>query len=128
MEKQDKDHFNEVLRERTLAMAVRVHNLFQTRKLIFINRPMVHQIIRSSSSVAANTRAATRARSNAEFYAKICIVAEECDETQFWFEYLIRIDVLTLDETVGLRDEVEQLVKIFTTIKKKMKDKANVKW
>jgi len=48
----------------------------------------VNQIIRSSSSVAANFRAATRARSDAAFYAKICIVVEECDETLFWLDYL----------------------------------------
>jgi four helix bundle protein len=108
-------------------MAVGVHGLFQSKKVIQINRTMIHQLIRSSSSVAANCRAATRARSNAEFYSKTCIVVEECDETQFWFDYLIRIDLLTDSETETLRNEVDQLVKIFTAIKKKMKDKTNVK-
>jgi len=88
---------------------------------------MVQQIIRCSSSVAANTRAVTRARSNAEFYSKTCIVVEECDETQFWFDYLIRIGLLTFEETENLRNEVEQLLKIFTSIKKKMKDRINGK-
>jgi four helix bundle protein len=55
--------------------------------------------LRSSSSVAANWRVATRARSDAEFYSKICIVAEECDETQFWFEYLNQISVVTDQES-----------------------------
>jgi four helix bundle protein len=44
---------------------------------------MIQQISRNSSSVAANWRAAIRARSDAEFYSKICIVAEESDETHF---------------------------------------------
>jgi four helix bundle protein len=127
MENPSKDHFNEVLRERIMKMAVGVHGLFQSKKVIRINRTMIHQLIRSSSSVAANCRAATRARSNAEFYSKTCIVVEECDETQFWFDYLIRIDLLTDSETETLRNEVDQLVKIFTAIKKKMKDKTNVK-
>jgi four helix bundle protein len=127
MENPSKDHFNEVLRERIMKMAVGVHGLFQSKKVIQINRTMIHQLIRSSSSVAANCRAATRARSNAEFYSKTCIVVEECDETQFWFDYLIRIDLLTDSETETLRNEVDQLVKIFTAIKKKMKDKTNVK-
>ena len=127
MENQNTDNFNEVLRERALTMAVKVHDLFQSKKICLLDRSMVHQIIRSSSSVAANTRAATRARSDAEFYAKICIVVEECDETQFWFDFLIRTGVLTGAETEGLRNEVEQLVKMFTSIKKKMKDKINAK-
>ena len=127
MENQSREHFNEVLRERTLSMSVMVYNLLQSKKTLQMTRPMIHQLIRSSSSVAANCRAATRARSNAEFYSKICIVVEECDETQFWLDYLIKIGVLTDSEINKLRDEVGQLVKIFTSIKKKLKDKANAK-
>jgi four helix bundle protein len=48
---------------------------------------------------------------------------EECDETQFWIEFLIRINLLTSEETTELRDEIEQLVKIFTSIKRKMREK-----
>jgi four helix bundle protein len=117
-------NFNQQMRERTLSMSVEVHNLFQQKKIIQLDRPMVQQILRSSSSVAANWRAATRARSDAEFYSKICIVAEECDETQFWLEYLGRISIVTDSESKNLRSEVEQLVKMFTTIKKKLKAKT----
>jgi four helix bundle protein len=121
MEKKINDNFNEMLRERTLNMAVLVHKLFQSKKINFLNRSTVVQITRSSTSVAANCRAATRARSDAEFYSKICIVVEECDETQFWFDFQVRIGLLTDSEIAALRNEVEQLVKIFTSIKKKMK-------
>ncbi len=123
MENPGKENFNDLLRERTLSMAIRIHDLLKNKKLPFLNRPMANQIVRSSSSVAANFRAATRGRSNAEFYSKICIVVEECDETQFWLDFLIRIGILTNDETSELRNEVDQLVKIFTSIKKKMKEK-----
>jgi four helix bundle protein len=107
-------------------MAINIYGLFKLKKISPINRPMIHQLIRSSSSMAVNCRAATRTRSDAEFYSKICIVVEECDKTQFWFDFFIRIDLLTDSESRGLRDEVEQLVKIFTSIKKKMKEKSNV--
>ena len=127
MENMSNDRFNEMMRERTLTMAVKVHELFQLKEINFLNRSTVLQITRSSTSVAANCRAATRARSDREFYSKICIVVEECDETQFWFEFLIRTGLLTNIETAGLRNEVEQLVKIFTSIKKKMKDRMETK-
>ena len=91
IENQDKSKFNDHLRERTIQMAANLYWLLKNRKVTWIIRPGVNQMIRSSSSVAANFRAATRARSDAEFYARICIVAEECDETLFWLEYLIRI-------------------------------------
>ncbi len=45
---------------------------------------MGKQLLRSATSVAANYRAACRARSQAEFFSKISIVVEEADETLFW--------------------------------------------
>jgi len=108
-------------------MAIGVRGLLQYKKFSYLDRSIVNQLLRSSSSVAANCRAATRARSDGEFFSKICIVVEECDETQFWFTFLIRIGLLKESEISGVVNEVEQLVKIFTTIKKKMKDRSNVK-
>jgi len=87
----------------------------------------VNQIIRSSSSVAANFRAATRARSDAAFYIKICFVVEECDETLFWREYLICINLLDADKMKEIYSEVEQLVRLFNAIKSKMKIKIRGK-
>jgi four helix bundle protein len=118
-----KIQFNEQIRERSLKMSVDVHDLFVSKKVSAITRPIVNQIIRSSSSVAANYRAATRSRSDAEFFSKICIVVEECDETQFWLEYLVRVGLFEGQETKTLRLEIEQLVKLFTSIKRKMKEK-----
>lgn len=52
------------------------------------NDVISHQIIKSSTSVAANYRAALRGRSSAEFISKLNIVLEESDESQFWFEII----------------------------------------
>lgn len=57
---------------------------------------LVRQIIRSSSSVAANYRAACKARSKADFVNKIGIVEEEADETLFWLEFLIDLEFVEL--------------------------------
>ena len=117
------NQFNEQLRERTMKMASDVRNHLVSAKISSIDRSIVNQLIRSSSSVAANYRSATRGRSDAEFYAKICIVVEETDETMFWLDYFVRIKVLSEDETNRLQDEVEQLVRLFSSIKMKMKEK-----
>jgi four helix bundle protein len=121
MENQEKSKFNDHMRERTIQMAAALYWQLKDRKVPWIIRPGVNQIIRSSSSVAANFRAATRARSDAEFYAKICIVAEECDETLFWLDYLIRVNLPDADKTKEIYSEVEQLVRLFNAIKSKMK-------
>ncbi len=127
MTNSEKDRYNQMLRERTMKMAININGLFQSKKLTFLTNPTVSQIIRSSSSVAANFSAATRARSNAEFFSKICIVTEECDETLFWLEYLLRINMLSTDEIKNIHDEVDQLVRIFNSIKRKMKEKIGIK-
>ncbi|MCX6277479.1 MAG: four helix bundle protein [Bacteroidetes bacterium] len=127
MENQDRSKFNDQLRERTIQMAAKLYWLLKDRKVSWIIRPGVNQILRSSSSVAANFRAATRARSDAEFYAKICIVVEECDETLFWLDYLMRINFLDFCKTKEIYSEVEQLVRLFNAIKSKMKIKIGGK-
>jgi four helix bundle protein len=92
-------------------------------KINSIDKPILHQLIRSSSSVAANYRAASCSRSDAEFYSKICIVVEETDETKFWLDYLEQLKIIDEAGISALRDEVDQLVRLFSTIKRKMKEK-----
>lgn len=123
MEKSDWGQFNEQIRERTIKIAVDIHELFISKTVSPITRPIVNQIIRSSASVASNYRAATRSRSDAEFYSKICIVVEECDETQFWFDYLQKINIIKSEEVKHVKSEIDQLVKIFSSIKKKLTEK-----
>lgn len=115
--------FNQQMRDRTLAYAVNIYNLFRNKEVDFLSRSMVTQILRSSSSVAANCSAAARSRSDAEYYSKICIVVEECDETKFWLDYLEKTGLLNQTESISIRREAEELVKIFSVIKKKLRDK-----
>ena len=74
----------------------------------------VNQLIRSSSSVAANYRAVTRAKSKADFINKLKIVEEESDESQFFLEVIDEInDNLELSpEIKRLTKEADELVAI----------------
>jgi four helix bundle protein len=73
-----------------------------------------HQIPRSATSVAANYRASGRARSKAEFIAKIGIVIEEADETVLWLELLAEGNILPAAKLEGLLTEARQLLAIFS--------------
>lgn len=75
--------FREALKERTKQFALRVIRLSQALPKSRESDVIGRQILRSSTSVAANYRAACCARSVQEFRAKISIVVEECDETVF---------------------------------------------
>ncbi|MFA0964900.1 four helix bundle protein [Roseivirga sp. BDSF3-8] len=76
------------------------------------------QLLRSATSVAANYRAACRARSGKEFYAKICIVVEEADETCFWIELLNESNIHCPPSLEKLATEATELLKIMAKIKK----------
>jgi len=71
------------------------------------------QLIRSATSVAANYRAAGRARSRAEFIAKIGTVVEEADETVFWIEMLTEAEIVTPAATRDRLGEANELLAIF---------------
>ena len=81
------------------------------------------QLLRSSTSLAANYRAACRARSKAEFTAKMCIVVEETDETVFWIELLVETNIIPLKSIKGLNAEINELLAIFSTARRTAKGK-----
>lgn len=77
------------LKSRTKMFALNIMALCGALPATTSTKHAVSQVIRSSSSVAANYRAACRGRSKAEFIAKLGIVEEEADESCFWLELLI---------------------------------------
>ncbi|MCX7014654.1 MAG: four helix bundle protein, partial [Candidatus Sumerlaeota bacterium] len=62
--------------------------------------------------VGANYRAACRARSNADFVAKMGIVEEECDESLYWMELLIEAELVAEKRLVDLMKEADELLSI----------------
>lgn len=76
------------------------------------------QLIRSSSSTASNYRAACRARSQQEFFAKMSIVIEECDETLFWLELIEESLIYTKPELKTLQTEVTEILRVVSKARK----------
>jgi four helix bundle protein len=72
------------------------------------------QLLRCGTAVAANYRAACRARSKAEWIAKIGIVVEEADESVFWLEMLIECEIVAAAKLQSLIKEGHELSAIFT--------------
>jgi len=79
------------------------------------------QLVRAATSVAANYRAACRSRSKNEFYAKICIVVEESDESLFWLEVLEEANLANGEKLKSLKKESKELVQIFSSARKTLK-------
>jgi four helix bundle protein len=76
------------------------------------------QLLRSASSVGANYSAACRVRSQAEFYAKICIVVEEADESLFWMEILTESSITEIDKISNLMVEAGEILKVVSSARK----------
>jgi four helix bundle protein len=84
-------------------------------------RVLGKQLIRSGTSVAANYREASRARSPDEFIAKIDICCQEADETQLWLE-LLRDDCKISSAIIEpIWKEADELIRIFVTMSKNTK-------
>jgi four helix bundle protein len=111
------------LKLRTKQFALKTIRFFQSLPKTDEAKIIGKQLLRSATSTAANYRATCRARSNQEFYAKICIVVEECDETLFWLEILTEASIVSSEKTQELLKETEELLFIFSASKKTVKAK-----
>ena len=108
----------EELKQRTKSLAVRVTRLVDALPNTVKGRAIANQIMRSATSIGANYRAACRARSRAEFIAKIDVVEEEADETAFWLELIVDTDLCGQSQIEPLLREAGELVAIMAASRK----------
>ncbi len=112
------------LRKRTKAFAGQIVRFYigldKTREEL---RVLGRQLLRSGTSVAANYREASRARSDAEFISKIELCAQEADESQLWLELLREDCGVPAEKTHPLWSESDEIIAIFTTMAKNTKNK-----
>ena len=83
---------------------------------------MGHQLLRSGTSVAAHTREASRARSDAEFCSKIDGALQEADESQLWIELLREDCGISGASIERLHAETDELIAIFVTMVNKTRN------
>src|SRR5262249_44349305 len=112
----------EELRDRTKKFAIRIVYLFRALPKSMEAQVMGKQVLRCGTSVAANYRAVCRARSKAEFIARIGIVAEEADESVLCLELLEETRALTRKQLGEISKEARELAAIFSASQKTAKD------
>ena len=100
------------LKKRTKAFALRILKLVDAMPKTAAGRALASQIVRSGTPVAANYRAACRAKSPADFIAKMGIVEEEADETLFWLELLEESELVTAGKLTAIKQEGNELIAI----------------
>jgi four helix bundle protein len=105
----------EDLRARTKRFALDIVRLYRLLPYREEARVIGKQLLRSGTSIGANYRAACRARSRAEFIAKIGLVLEEADETVFWLELLTAAKIIPDEKLIVLLKEANELTAIFVS-------------
>lgn len=91
-----------------------LHNSLKRNQHYDIGR----QVMRSGTSIGANTREAQRAVSKADFTNKLGIALKEADETKYWLE-IINTKIQPVDEK--LKNDIEEIIKLLVTIIKNTK-------
>jgi len=106
------------LKKRTKQFALRILKLVAALPRTVAGRTIDGQLARSGTSVAANYRAACRARSKAEFISRLGVVEEEADESALWLELVIEGELMKRRLVQPLWKEADELVAIMTSSRK----------
>lgn len=109
------------LQGRTKTFVTRVIKLVDALPNTVSGREIGRQLVRSAMSVGANYPAARRSRSPKEFYAKVCIVVEEADESEYWLELIRDCEMLKESQVAALLQEATELTKIFASTRRTAK-------
>ena len=115
----------EELKQRTKTFGLRVFKLIETLPKNTTTSVLGRQLLRSATSVGANYRSVCRAKSRADFIAKLGIVEEECDESLYWLEMLVETNQIKPVLVSNLMKEGEEILAIVVASAKTARVKNN---
>ena len=106
------------MKQRTKQFALDVLRLVSELPKTTKGRIIANQLGRSGTSVGANYRAACRAKSKADFIAKLGIVEEEADESCYWLELIGGGEILPTDQVESILNEANEITAIIVASRK----------
>jgi four helix bundle protein len=115
------------LQDRTKQFALRVLKLVDALPRTAGGRAISMQLVRAATSVGANYRSACRARSRAEFAAKLGVAVEEADERLYWLELVRDSKLLPENKLSHLLKEADELTAILASGRKSAVNTSNLK-
>lgn len=114
---------NNTLKDKSLLFAVRCVNLYKLlcdeRKEFVLSK----QMLRSGTSIGANISEALCAESNKDFIHKLHIAYKEANETQYWFEVMLKSNLINDIEYTSINNDLAELLALLTSIIKTSKKK-----
>jgi four helix bundle protein len=118
----DNKEFSKQLEIRTKKFAISIIKLSSSLPKTEEGKVIKNQITKSGTSIGANSREANRSRSKADFANKIKICESEASETTYWLEIIGDLGWIDTDSLQTILLESNELLAIFTTIGKKLKN------
>lgn len=115
----------QVLENRTKKYVADCWNLYTKFPISREYNAFCNQLIRCSSSVGANYRAACKAKSDADFINKLKIVEEEADESMYFLELLLEISDKEHAQIKKLHAEGNELLSIVVASIKTMRNRKS---
>jgi len=106
------------MKDRTKKFALRILKMADALPTSRSGNAIANQIVRSSTSVAANYRALCRSKSRADFINKTSIVEEEADESSFWLELIVDAGLMTATRVKPLLQEASELTAMLVASRK----------
>ena len=87
------------------------------------------QLLRAGTSIGANINEAQAGQSKADFISKMSISSKEARESKYWIKLLIKTDYLNINDkhTKSLQQDIEEIIKLLTSIVKSSRENANGK-
>jgi four helix bundle protein len=116
----------ETFQKKTMELGIRIIKMVGTMPQSNASRVIGGQLLRSSTSVGANYRAACRAKSKKDFINKLKIVEEEADETLFWLELIEKSGFFSRVMLDSLKLETDELISMIVSSLKTLKSQ-NIK-
>ena len=114
---------NSIIEQKSFQFAVRIVNLCKHLRNAKKEHILSKQLLRSGTSIGANTAEAQQAQSKADFISKLSIALKETTETKYWLRLLAAADYLTPKEADSMLADCTELEKLLTSIIKTARSK-----
>ena len=110
---------NGTVMQKSLDFSVRVVNAYKHITANQREYVITKQFLRCGTSIGANVAEAQRGQSTPDFASKMCIALKEASETEYWLHLLYRTDYLTKEQYESLLADVQEILRLLTSICKK---------
>jgi four helix bundle protein len=115
------------LKDKSFSFAVRIIHLYKYLCSDKQELVLSKQLLRSGTAIGALVREAQQGESKADFIHKLAIALKEANETEYWILLLHKTDYLTTKQTESILQDLEELLKLLTSIIKTTKQSIKSK-